>query len=154
MHGRRSKSKPLSSLFGLPRRRRADVSQGDDGDKDGQKRKFRFEPMSRVVKRYVRNMAASLLYFRRRNREEEEDDIDLQVRTLALGDLGRTGMFSAPASITASPRNSGLLAKRPVFSDTVTDSTVEELQAAIQAAIAYCKRSIATEEEEEGKFRT
>lgn len=150
IRGTGGKSKP-SSLFGLPRRQRASEDRGDRGNQDKQKRKFRSE-LSRTVKKYVR-MATSLLYFRRRDRGE---DIELEVQRFAPGDLRGTYMFSAPASIATSPRNSGLV-KRPVLSDTVADSTVEELQAAIQAAIAYCKKSIADEvkeEKEEDKLQT
>lgn len=49
--------------------------------------------------------------------------------------------FSAPASMKTSPCNSGLLVGNGVVS--TSDSTMEELQAAIQAAIVHCKNSIA-----------
>lgn len=51
---------------------------------------------------------------------------------------------SAPASMKTSPSNSGLLVGEGVVS--TSESTMEELQAAIQAAIAHCKNSIAMEE--------
>ncbi|KAK6118898.1 hypothetical protein DH2020_047351 [Rehmannia glutinosa] len=60
---------------------------------------------------------------------------------------GRRGEFSAPASMINSPTNSGLLVASGNHTPTNTsDSTMEELQAAIQAAIAHCKKSIATED--------
>lgn len=58
---------------------------------------------------------------------------------------GRRGEFSAPASMRTSPTNSGLLVATGLASST-SDSTMEELQAAIQAAITHCKNSIAMEE--------
>ncbi|KAG4953525.1 hypothetical protein JHK87_039119 [Glycine soja] len=62
-----------------------------------------------------------------------------------IGKKGWRGQYSAPASMTTSPTNSGLLiATTPL--PPASDSTMEELQAAIQAAIAHCKNSIAKEE--------
>lgn len=61
----------------------------------------------------------------------------------------RRGEFSAPASMRTSPTNSGiLLATSGTVSPTksTSDSTMEELQAAIQAAIAHCKNSFAVED--------
>ncbi|OWM80735.1 BRI1 kinase inhibitor 1-like [Punica granatum] len=144
MRERDDSSKPFS-LFGLSRWRRACKARGDEGK---QKKKFRFH-LNRTVRRYVK-MARPLLFFRRKRREE---DIDFQAEKFGLS---ATETFSAPASIRTSPRSSGLLVKTPALSAAVTDSTVEELQAAIQAAIAYCKKSIAVEEEEkeEEKHRT
>ncbi|PKI50651.1 hypothetical protein CRG98_028963 [Punica granatum] len=128
MRERDDSSKPFS-LFGLSRWRRACKARGDEGK---QKKKFRFH-LNRTVRRYVK-MARPLLFFRRKRREE---DIDFQAEKFGLS---ATETFSAPASIRTSPRSSGLLVKTPALSAAVTDSTVEELQAAIQAAIAYCKK--------------
>lgn len=61
---------------------------------------------------------------------------------------GRRGEFSAPASMRTSPANSGLLVMASGTSTPTTksDSTMEELQAAVQAAIAHCKKSIAADD--------
>ncbi|XP_021729590.1 BRI1 kinase inhibitor 1-like [Chenopodium quinoa] len=59
---------------------------------------------------------------------------------------GRRGEFSAPASMRTSPTNSGLLLATAGVPSPSSDSTMEELQAAIQAAIAHCKNSISTED--------
>ncbi|XP_045823070.1 BRI1 kinase inhibitor 1 [Trifolium pratense] len=63
---------------------------------------------------------------------------------------GSRGEYSAPASMRTSPTNSGLLlAKSGALSASSShgnDSTMEELHAAIQAAIAHCKNSIAKED--------
>ncbi|KAL0369012.1 UNVERIFIED_CONTAM: BRI1 kinase inhibitor 1 [Sesamum calycinum] len=59
---------------------------------------------------------------------------------------GRKGEFSAPASMRTSPTNSGHLVASGSVTPTKSDSTMEELQAAIQAAIAHCKKSIATDD--------
>ncbi|KAI4316714.1 hypothetical protein L6164_024668 [Bauhinia variegata] len=60
---------------------------------------------------------------------------------------GRRGEYSsAPASMWTSPTNSGQLLLATTTLPPASDSTMEELQAAIQAAIAHCKNSIAKEE--------
>uniref|UniRef100_A0A7N0SXI9 BRI1 kinase inhibitor 1 n=1 Tax=Kalanchoe fedtschenkoi TaxID=63787 RepID=A0A7N0SXI9_KALFE len=58
------------------------------------------------------------------------------------------GRFSAPASMRTSPTNSGMFLEASARSNNSnsssscnSDSTMEELQAAIQAAIAHCKNS-------------
>ncbi|KAI3785490.1 hypothetical protein L1987_44609 [Smallanthus sonchifolius] len=65
------------------------------------------------------------------------------------GGGGKRGKFSAPASMRTSPTNSGILLASGTVSPAksiTSDSTMEELQAAIQAAIAHCKNSIAIED--------
>ncbi|CAK8568272.1 unnamed protein product [Lathyrus sativus] len=62
---------------------------------------------------------------------------------------GSRGEYSAPASMRTSPTNSGLLLAKGAAlssSSSTNDSTMEELHAAIQAAIAHCKNSIAKED--------
>ncbi|PRQ27670.1 hypothetical protein RchiOBHm_Chr6g0307761 [Rosa chinensis] len=144
----RTKSKSFS-IFGLPKRRK-DCEERED--KEGKhKRKMRFD-VSNILKRYVR-MVRPLLFFRGR---KENVHFSRQPYSFS-GNLsprnkhhlrGRRGEFSAPASMRTSPTNSGLLlATSGATTPTNTsDSTMEELQAAIQAAIAHCKNSIATEE--------
>lgn len=59
---------------------------------------------------------------------------------------GRGRLSSAPASLRASPVNSGHLSvggSLVKVSTSSEESTMEELQSAIQAAIAHCKNSIA-----------
>nr|GMD91439.1 BRI1 kinase inhibitor 1-like [Ipomoea batatas] len=59
---------------------------------------------------------------------------------------GKRGEYSAPASMRTSPTNSGLLVPPATSPTSSSDSTMEELQAAIQAAIAHCKKSIQVED--------
>ncbi|KAL6318286.1 hypothetical protein AAG906_039378 [Vitis piasezkii] len=141
----RNKSKSFS-LFG---RWRKGCEIGDKEEKEKQKRKLRFD-VSHVLKRYVR-MVRPLLFFRGRR-----DNIHLRRQPYSFsGNLslrgkqelrGRRGEFSAPASMRTSPTNSGLLVATATLPSSTSDSTMEELQAAIQAAIAHCKNSIAVEE--------
>ncbi|KAJ7958145.1 BRI1 kinase inhibitor 1-like [Quillaja saponaria] len=140
----RSKSKSFS-LFGLARRRKeCEIEEKDDKDKH--KKKLRFD-VSHVLKRYLR-MVKPLMFFRGRR---EESRFHRQAYSFS-GNLslrnkqelrGRRGEYSAPASMRASPTNSGLLL---ATTTPASDSTMEELQAAIQAAIAHCKNSVAAEE--------
>ncbi|XP_034676874.1 BRI1 kinase inhibitor 1 [Vitis riparia] len=141
----RNKSKSFS-LFG---RWRKGCEIGDKEEKEKQKRKLRFD-VSHVLKRYVR-MVRPLLFFRGRR-----DNIKFRRQPYSFsGNLslrgkqelrGRRGEFSAPASMRTSPTNSGLLVATATLPSSTSDSTMEELQAAIQAAIAHCKNSIAVEE--------
>jgi BRI1 kinase inhibitor 1 len=140
--------KPKSfSLFGLTRwRKGCEVREKEDKEK---KRKVRFD-VSHVLKRYVR-LVRPLFIFRRRG-----ENIQLRRQPYSFsGNLrmknkqwlrGRRGEFSAPASMRTSPTNSGLLVATATLPSSTSDSTMEELQAAIQAAIAHCKNSIAKEE--------
>ncbi|GMN35204.1 hypothetical protein TIFTF001_005155 [Ficus carica] len=144
------------SLFGLGKWRRG-YEFREREDKEKPKRKMRFE-VSHVLKRYMR-MVRPLLFFRGRRRESSTSfqlrrqpysfSGILSSRNNSNKDLRggrRTGEYSAPASMRTSPSNSGLLVATATLPSSASDSTMEELQAAIQAAIAHCKNSIAAED--------
>ncbi|KAL2242075.1 UNVERIFIED_CONTAM: BRI1 kinase inhibitor 1 [Sesamum indicum] len=140
----RGKSKSFS-LFGLPRWRK-----GYSEAREKEKRKSKFD-ISNVIKRYLR-LVKPFLSLRNRNGNPPNHrqppysfSGNLQVRSKKEM-RGRRGEFSAPASIRTSPTNSGLLVASGSVTPTKSDSTMEELQAAIQAAIAHCKKSIATDD--------
>ncbi|XVF39959.1 hypothetical protein PTKIN_Ptkin01aG0074800 [Pterospermum kingtungense] len=150
----RNKSKSFS-LSSLTRSWQKGRAVKDTEAKEKQKKKFRFD-VSHVLKRYVR-MIRPLLFFR-----GKREDLHLHHHRQAYsfsGNLshlrdkekefvrGRRGEYSAPASMRTSPTNSGLLVATTSFPSSTSDSTMEELQAAIQAAIAHCKNSIASGEE-------
>ncbi|OAY50913.1 BRI1 kinase inhibitor 1 [Manihot esculenta] len=141
----RSKPKPFS-LFGW--RKGCEVRESEDKEK--QKKKLRFE-VSQILKRYMR-MVRPLTFFK-----GKKENFNIQRKPHSFSGnsslrnkqelRGRKGGFSAPASMRTSPTNSGLLvATAPAVASPTSDSTMEELQAAIQAAIAHCKNSIAAEE--------
>ncbi|KAK9270102.1 hypothetical protein L1049_025676 [Liquidambar formosana] len=143
----RPKSKSFS-LFNLTKwRKGSEIREREEKEKH--RRKPRFD-MSHVLKRYVR-MVRPLLFFRGRR-----ENVPLRRQPYSFsGNLswkgkqelrGRRGEFSAPASMRTSPTNSGLLVATTTLPSSTNDSTMEELQAAIQAAIAHCKNSIAVEE--------
>ncbi|PON39601.1 BRI1 kinase inhibitor 1 [Parasponia andersonii] len=161
----RNKPGKSFSLFGLAKWRKGyDFRDGDcddggnyDDDINGKEKrpkrsKVRFE-LSHVLKRYMR-MVRPLLFFRGRR-----ESIQLRRQPYSFSGVlsshhhsrsastklrGRRGEFSAPASMRTSPSNSGLL----VATTTTSDSTMEELQAAIQAAIAHCKNSTSSATED------
>lgn len=132
-------------------------SVGEKGVKLKRRRKTRISTkknqrfaMSQVLKRYAK-MVRPLMFFkgRKENLQSHRQPYSFS------GNLswrnkqelrGRRGEYSAPASMRTSPSNSGLLLATTALPSSTSDSTMEELQAAIQAAIAHCKNSIATEE--------
>ncbi|KAJ0026233.1 hypothetical protein Pint_08801 [Pistacia integerrima] len=145
----RTKSNKSFSLFGFTRWRKGSYQVRDGEDKEKQKKKMRFD-VSNVLKRYAR-MVRPLLFFKGRR-----ENLHFHSQPCSFsGNLsfrnkqelrGRRGEFSAPASIRTSPSNSGLLVATTTLPPSKSDSTMEELQAAIQAAIAHCKNSIAVED--------
>ncbi|KAK4744046.1 hypothetical protein SAY87_010358 [Trapa incisa] len=141
------------------------------------KRNILFDEVSQLLKRYIRMVRPLLFFKKNVHRDEhrganDTGDVELdfsgqqQHRSLS-GNLSarrtnkndlhvRSGratselFSSAPASMRTSPSNSGLLVPTPMAAAAQRNndsSTMEELQAAIQAAIAHCKNSIAAAEE-------
>lgn len=163
----RPKSKSFS-FFGRPKWKKGsiDEKEGDHEDQDKErnsnnyKKKLKLE-VAQLIKRYMK-MVRPLLSFPKGKRPNTEFNPQphsfsgnlLSSRRSSLPlemnrGGGRRGEFSAPASMRTSPANSGILLASGTVSpakSTTSDSTMEELQAAIQAAIAHCKNSIATED--------
>ncbi|KAL3845174.1 hypothetical protein ACJIZ3_002577 [Penstemon smallii] len=154
---KRGKSKSFS-LFGISNWRKGyDHQKKEKGHQyyEEKRTKLKFE-VSRVVKRYMR-LVKPLLSFRGSNRGNNHQILRQPYSSLSGNllvknkrDQLRGESSSAPVTMTRnSPTNSGHLVP-PTPSGTLSpistsDSTMEELQAAIQAAIAHCKKSIATE---------
>ncbi|KAF9603876.1 hypothetical protein IFM89_038134 [Coptis chinensis] len=149
----RSKAKSFS-LFSFTRRRKG-VEVGDREKEEEEdmkkKRKLRFN-MSHILRRYVRIIRPLLIFKggRRDNGQLRRQPYSFSGNLSWKGKhelRGRRGEFSAPASMWTSPTNSGPLVANPALSSSKSDSTMEELQSAIQAAITHCKNSIAIKEE-------
>lgn len=148
----RGKSKSFSLFAAMPKWRKLgqERDDGGGGDRRRQKRESKFE----LLKRYVR-FVKPFLSLRSRRRGSSDEFLrqppysysgNLRVREKKSFMRGRRGEFSAPATMRTSPANSGLLVASGAATPTSSaksDSTMEELQAAIQAAIAHCKKSIA-----------
>ena len=149
--------KPFS-IFGLSKwRKGSDSKERENRTLDHQhqqqqqqeKRKVKFD-VSQFVKRYLK-MVKPLLTSKGGGGGRRES-VRFRRQTYSFSGTasprdrrdirGRCGEFSAPASMRASPTNSGVLLATAGVPSPSSDSTMEELQAAIQAAIAHCKNSI------------
>ncbi|KAK8623380.1 hypothetical protein V6N13_118266 [Hibiscus sabdariffa] len=146
------KNKPKSfSFFSLKRLQKVGANARETEEKENRKKKIGFD-VSHVLKRYMR-MIRPLLFFRRKrdnlhlHRQTYSFSGNLSWRNRKPGSRGRRGdYYSAPSSMRTSPSNSGLLVPTKGSPSPTSDSTMEELQAAIQSAIAHCKNSIKGEE--------
>lgn len=114
---------------------------GEDRDgKEKRKRWLKLDHLRKALKRYSR-MTDSLIL----GESKEDTGFDPEPNTFSgsSSSANKQTNFSVPVSMMASPDNYGLR----LVAKTETDrSTMEELQAAIQAAIAHCKSSMALEE--------
>lgn len=142
-----NKSKTSFSLFGLTKGRKG-CQVKEDKEKEV-KRKVGYDVIH-ALKKYLRMVQPLMLF---RGRREKVGFHGGQAYSSRSGNLirrnrpqvrGSRGECSAPASMRTSPTNSGLLLATTTA--PANDSTMEELQAAIQAAIAHCKNSIAKED--------
>ncbi|XP_027333586.1 BRI1 kinase inhibitor 1-like [Abrus precatorius] len=142
------KSKLAFSLFGLTKGLKG--CQDKEDNKEKHKKKFKFA-LIHALKKYLRIVQPRIMLFKgkrekiRSRGHSHSYSGNVTPRNYKQELKGWRGQYSAPASMRTSPTNSGLLlAATPLPS--ASDSTMEELQAAIQAAIAHCKNSIAKEE--------
>lgn len=120
------------------------------GNRKESKKKVSFD-VGRVLRRYARAVRPILFF---KGGEKEKQEMRQQPFSFS-GNLNsrwkewggrRGGEFSAPASMRTSPTNSGLLLATAAMASS-NDSTMEELQNAIQAAIAHCKNSIVAKDD-------
>ncbi|CAJ1973378.1 unnamed protein product [Sphenostylis stenocarpa] len=143
-----SKSKLSFSLFGLSKGRKGcEVRDKQDKENSKNKKKPGYDVMH-ALKKYLRMVQPLVLFRGKREKGQFHGQAYSHSGNLIRKSKpelrGRRGEFSAPASMRTSPTNSGLLLATAAL--PASDSTMEELQAAIQAAIAHCKNSIAKEE--------
>ncbi|KAI3726689.1 hypothetical protein L1987_66489 [Smallanthus sonchifolius] len=146
-----------------------DHQDKDNNNNSQSKKKLKLE-VAQLIKRYMK-MVRPFMSFTKAKRSNNNGFINRQPHSFS-GNLvssrrsnlpvemnninrggGKRGKFSAPASMRTSPTNSGILLASGTVSpakSTTSDSTMEELQAAIQAAIAHCKNSIAIEDKVQG----
>lgn len=137
----KNKSKSFS-LFSLPRRQKG-VRQKEDKEKH-QKKKMRLD-LSNALKRYMRVIRPLLFFIGKREKKLHHHtqpysfsgNLSSKNKKSELRG-GKRDYYSAPGSMRTSPTNSGLLVATP---GSTSDSTMEELQVAIQSAIAHCKNS-------------
>ncbi|CAL0332695.1 unnamed protein product [Lupinus luteus] len=134
------KFKHAFSLFGKTKGQKG-CQDRDKGDKENHKKKLKFNVIH-ALKKYIRIVlfkgVREKVRFHGKSQSYSYSGNEQNLR-------GWRGQFSAPGSMRTSPTNSGFLLATEALSPA-SDSTMEELQAAIQAAIAHCKSSIAKEE--------
>lgn len=140
----------LSAFLGLESWRKRSRTTAEDKNKN--KNKKAFDAAQFLRKKYA-SMVEPLLFFFNKDKESKRGVTPR--RYSFSGHSGyifakekwkkkRTAHSSVPASARTSPVNSGRLAGTPTVSFSSSDkSSMEELQSAIQAAIAHCKNSIA-----------
>ncbi|XP_014503848.1 BRI1 kinase inhibitor 1-like [Vigna radiata var. radiata] len=140
------KSKFTFSLFGLVKGHKGCRDSKEDTAKH--KKKVRFDVIH-AMKKYLRMVQPKMLFKGQREKIRPSCGQSYSYS----GNVTPTNykqswreQYSAPASMRTSPTNSGLLIATTPLPSSARDSTMEELQAAIQAAIAHCKNSIAKEE--------
>ncbi|XP_076925473.1 BRI1 kinase inhibitor 1-like [Bidens hawaiensis] len=153
-----NQTKPKYKSFSIFNRPDSKNKSPDEEETGNPKKKLKLE-VTKFIKRYMK-MFKPFMSFRRIKKSNNEYNRQpphsfssncLSSRSSLPVEMNRgvrRGRFSAPASIRTSPANSGILASGTLSpaKSTASDSTMEELQAAIQAAIAHCKNSIASED--------
>ncbi|XP_055811126.1 BRI1 kinase inhibitor 1 [Solanum dulcamara] len=154
-----SKGKPKTksfSLFGIPKWRKGYEVKDQNKERSSQQYS---KKMSQVVKRYIKMVRPFLSFRNKKNMQFHSFSGNLLKgkNNKDFRGILKEQYSSAPASIRTSPTNSGLLVATPTgggggysnytnSSYSSRDSTMEELQAAIQSAIAHCKKSISMED--------
>ncbi|MCL7028405.1 hypothetical protein MKW94_003522 [Papaver nudicaule] len=157
---RRIKVKSFSLFRPMKWRKPCEADEGEEDDEANEetamKKKVRFDA-GIILKSYLR-MVRPLLFFRGLGSKS----CKLQMRPHSFsssypntkaGKEDRYGRNSAPASFqtsTTTTTNSGPLQAKDRFPTSVKDGSMDELQSAIEAAIAHCKSSSTTQE---GKFK-
>ncbi|KAI3922214.1 hypothetical protein MKX01_005903 [Papaver californicum] len=155
---RRIKVKSFSLFRPMKWRKPCEVDQGEEDEEENEetvmKKKVRFDA-GIILKSYLR-MVRPLLFFKGLSSK----NCKLQMRPHSFSSSypntkarkeDRDGRNSAPASFqTSITTTSGPLQARDRLPTPVKDGSMDELQSAIEAAIAHCKNSSTTQE---GKFK-
>ncbi|XP_020575641.1 BRI1 kinase inhibitor 1 [Phalaenopsis equestris] len=143
----RRKTKPFSPFFAL----RKWLRGNEDREAEKQRKKKKMKLFGRLWKKYT-SLMEPLLFFKviKEKRELRRSSYSFSGNCNPRDGGWRRrwrGDFSAPASMRTSPANSGLLVAPTSTLSSSDESTMEELQNAIQAAIAHCKSSAAVKED-------
>ncbi|MCL7036855.1 hypothetical protein MKW94_028581 [Papaver nudicaule] len=171
----RIKAKSFSFLK-FPRWQKGNESEEKEKEMEKRQKKKAGLNMFQIIRRYAK-MVRPLLFYKNagkssttRRETAGHFDFEREAYSSYSGNLslrggsnnnykkesrGRRGEFSAPASMWTSPTNSGLLLTTPLgVHSSSSESSMEELQSAIQAAIAHCKNSSTAIKEEEIKLQS
>ncbi|KAI3938127.1 hypothetical protein MKW98_018683 [Papaver atlanticum] len=154
---RRIKVKSFSLFRPMKWRKPCEADEEDheeENEETAMKKKVRFDA-GIILKSYLR-MVRPLLFFRGLSSK----NCKLQTRPYSFSSSypnpkarkeDKDGRNSAPASFqTSNTSTTGPLQARDRFPTSVKDGSMDELQSAIEAAIAHCKNSSTTQE---GKFK-
>lgn len=133
-----------------------------DTENGKEKNRGRLVNMSRLLKKYYASVMQPLLFVKGDKEKEREEEKVLRRRPCSFSgdpgfkEQGKRGkqrrkteqLRSAPESARTSRANSGALASSSSVFSSSDGSTMEELQSAIQAAIAHCKSSLANSKQQ------
>ncbi|KAF5178809.1 Bri1 kinase inhibitor [Thalictrum thalictroides] len=144
--GKRGTFKIKLSSFLFTKWRKGSAEAGERKE-EVKKNKVRLFEMSNVVKRYLKMVQPNLFSKGKRENRKLHGRSCSFTESLCLKEKqpwkARRGGLSAPATMQTSPTNStGNLTTDSLF-PSKSGTTMEELQSAIQAAIAHCKNSTA-----------
>lgn len=140
----KTKLKSISDVFRIWRAKTEETELRSDNKTKTNKKRLE---LGQVLKRFM-SMVENIFSNNRRERERR----DLQKRPHSFSVprererwRKKRGQRSAPASMRGSPSHSGHFSMGSInkLSSSSDESTMEELQNAIEAAIAHCKSSIA-----------
>ena len=144
----RIKKKRASSLFSGVGKWWKVAAEGEEHEEKRRKKPMAaVDSMSRMLKKYAR-VLEPLFFFRGSEKRRQ-----LQRRPCSFTEnhnsreVTKKMERSAPASMRTSPANSGVLVGPASCGGSSENSTMEELQSAIEAAIAHCKNSISEKKE-------
>ncbi|PIA46336.1 hypothetical protein AQUCO_01500097v1 [Aquilegia coerulea] len=141
--GKRGTFKIRLSSFWFTKRRKGSES-GER--KEEKKNKVRFE-MSHVFKRYLKMVQPNMFSKGKRENRQLHGRSCSFTENLCLKEKqlwrARRGGLSAPATMQTSPTNSSGNLNTDSLFPSKNGTSMEELQSAIQAAIAHCKKSTA-----------
>ncbi|KAK9096903.1 hypothetical protein Sjap_022400 [Stephania japonica] len=121
------------------------------GEKEKLKMKFQ---VSNVLKKYIKTIRPVSLFGRRKKKSElrEQVDDDSFSCNSSLEEMQQWEDREMGFSAYPSPaKNGSPFSPITLHSNNTSNSTMEELQSAIQAAILYCKNSVAKEDHEKLK---
>ncbi|KAJ3676995.1 hypothetical protein LUZ60_002719 [Juncus effusus] len=148
------KLKSLSSIFRLGSRENKTEETEKKEENKSRKNKKRLD-LGQVWKKYISIMEN---FFYNKGERERRDlrrrpysfSGNTNLREMEKWRKRKLGQRSAPASMRTSPANSGHFTGSSInkLSSSSDESTMEEFQNAIQAAIAHCKSSIAAKAEQ------
>ncbi|KAI3761168.1 hypothetical protein L1987_51578 [Smallanthus sonchifolius] len=154
----RPKSKSFS-IFSRPKWKKDQSPNEGEGDSDDNNNNNSKKKLKLLIKKYMKMVKPFMLLPKANSKRLKGELINRQPHSFSCNflstrnslpvEMNRRGKFSAPVSMRTSRENSGILLASGTVSPakgTTSDSTMEELQAAIQAAIAHCKNSIAIQD--------